>query len=154
MLEFIDIFIYLVLGINLLVALWLLRIELRLKKFFRGKKAENLETHISNLSQETQELQKFKEEAMQGMALLNEKIVTSIRGFGLVRFNPFKGKGYGGDQSFALALIDADGNGIVISSIYTRERVSTYAKPIAKFTSAYDLTNEEKRALEEAKKKI
>lgn len=154
MIEYIEIVIYVLLGINLFLALWFLRIELRLSKFMRGKKAQSLEELVSTLAKDTQDLQTFKEEASRGMSLLNEKIVTSIRGIGLVRFNPFKGKGYGGNQSFAVALLDGDGNGVIISSLYTRERVSTYAKPINNFTSTYDLSEEEKKALEEAKQKI
>ena len=131
---YIDIFIYLILGINLLLGLWLLRIELRLKKFLRGKDAQNLEDVVNILSKEVNSLEEFQKEAAQAMSLLNEKIATSIRGVGLVRFNPFKGSGSGGNQSFAVALIDVDGNGLIISSLYTRERVSTYAKPLKNFS--------------------
>lgn len=154
MTEYMDILIYVLLGINVFLAIWFLRIELRLNKFMRGKNGESLEQSIVTLSKDTKDLQTFKKEASKGMSLLNEKILTSIRGVGLVRFNPFKGKGYGGDQSFAVALIDHDGNGIILSSLYTRERVSTYAKPVENFTSKYDLSEEEKQALEQAKKKI
>ncbi len=150
----IDIFIYLILGLMLFLGLWLLRIELRFKKFFRGKNAQSLEELIATLSTDVSSLQHFEKEATQAMSLLNEKIITSIRGVGLVRFNPFKGKGFGGDQSFAIALIDADGNGVIISSLYTRERVSTYAKPVKAFKSTYDLSDEEQQALTEATKRI
>lgn len=151
---YLDIFIYLILGINLLLGVWLLRIELRLKKFLQGNDAKSLEGLISSLSRNVDDLEKFQKEATQAMSLLNEKIATSIRGVGLVRFNPFKGKGFGGDQSFAVALMDVDGNGLVISSLYTHERVSTYAKPLNNFLSKYDLTDEEKKAIEEARKRI
>ena len=151
---YLDIFIYLILGINLLLGVWLLRIELRLKKFLQGNDAKSLEGLISSLSRNVDDLEKFQKEATQAMSLLNERIATSIRGVGLVRFNPFKGKGFGGDQSFAVALMDVDGNGLVISSLYTQERVSTYAKPLNNFLSNYDLTDEEKKAIEEARKRI
>jgi len=152
--KYLDILIYISLGLNLLLILWLTRTEFRLQKLLRGKDAKSLEDVITNLSREVDSLENFQKEATQAMSLLNEKIATSIRGVGLVRFNPFKGKGFGGDQSFAVALVDVNGNGLVISSLYTRERVSTYAKPINNFESAYDLTDEEIEALKIAKEKI
>jgi len=152
--KYLDILIYISLGLNLLLILWLTRTEFRLQKLLRGKDAKSLEDVITNLSREVDSLENFQKEATQAMSLLNEKIATSIRGVGLVRFNPFKGKGFGGDQSFAVALVDVNGNGLVISSLYTRERVSTYAKPINNFESAYGLTDEEIEALKIAKEKI
>src|SRR3989441_12812340 len=40
----------------------------------------------------------------------------SIQKVGVIRFNPFADTG--GDQSFAIALLDADGNGVVLSSLH------------------------------------
>ena len=51
---------------------------------------------------------------------------SSVRHIGLVRFNPFGD--VGGDQSFAVALLDGDQNGVVLSSIFSRAGVRTYAK--------------------------
>ncbi|NIT70429.1 DUF4446 family protein, partial [candidate division KSB1 bacterium] len=59
-------------------------------------------------------------------------------GVGTVRFNPFKGTG--GGQSFAAAFLSEHGNGVVISTLYSRERVSVFAKPIQSFASEYELT--------------
>ena len=47
---------------------------------------------------------------------------------GLVRFNPFEDTG--GNQSFALALLDAEGNGWVLSSLHARTGTRIYAKAI------------------------
>ena len=49
---------------------------------------------------------------------------------GLVRFNPFEDTG--GNQSFALALLDAEGNGWVLSSLHARTGTRVYAKPITR----------------------
>lgn len=149
-----EILIYILLGINLIIAIWLLRGEIRLKKLLRGGN-ENLESLLVSTGEKIDKLEKFQEESKQGFSILNEKISTSIRGVGLVRFNPFEGKGSGGNQSFAAAFLDEDGNGLVISSLYSRERVSTYSKPVEKFKATmYELSSEEKEAVSEAKKKI
>jgi hypothetical protein len=65
-----------------------------------------------------------------------------------VRFNPFADTG--GDQSFALALLDAKGNGVVVSSLHTRTATRFYAKPVAGGASTLSLSDEEVRALKQA----
>ena len=69
----------------------------------------------------------------------------SLQHMGVVRFNPFSDTG--GDQSFAIALVDGHGNGTVISSLHAREGTRVYAKPLKKWESEYRLTEEEKRAI-------
>lgn len=66
----------------------------------------------------------------------------------VVRFNPFGEMG--GDQSFSLALLDQDNNGVVVTSHYTIEHQRVYAKPVQKGRSEYSLSKEEKEAIEKA----
>ena len=73
----------------------------------------------------------------------------SIQKVGIIRFNPFSE--VGGDQSFSLAILDADDNGIVITSLYTREENRVYGKPIKRGASEYSLSVEEKEAISKAK---
>ena len=53
---------------------------------------------------------------------------TAFQRVGLVRYNPFEETG--GNQSFALALLDADGDGWVLSSLHARSGTRVYAKAI------------------------
>ena len=145
---------YILLGIQTLVFIWLIRQEIRLHTFFRGSKAASFENTISKIVEDVKNLESFKKESIASLQIFNERLAQSIRGVGLVRFNPFQGTGSGSNQSFAIAFIDEDGNGIVISSLYSRERVSTFAKPIKKFSSKYELSEEEKTALQQAKEHI
>jgi hypothetical protein len=64
---------------------------------------------------------------------------------GLVRFNPFEDTG--GNQSFALALLDQAGDGFVISSLHARAGTRVYGKAVAKGTSESNLSAEESEAL-------
>jgi len=48
-------------------------------------------------------------------------------------------------------MLDEEGNGVVLSSLYSRERMSIFAKPIKGGRSEYDLTAEEKEALNKAR---
>ena len=70
---------------------------------------------------------------------------------GLVRFNPFDDTG--GDQSFALALLDGRGDGVVISSLHGRTGTRFYAKPVKAGTSTLSLSDEEVQALKQAREK-
>jgi hypothetical protein len=68
---------------------------------------------------------------------------------GFLRFNPFRDAG--GDQSFALALADGEGNGFVVSSLHSRDVTRVYGKPLVAWDSVYALTEEEKQAIEKAR---
>lgn len=67
---------------------------------------------------------------------------------GLVRYNPFEETG--GNQSFALALLDAEGNGWVLSSLHARTGTRVYAKAIARGRSDTALSDEESEAIRKA----
>ena len=53
-------------------------------------------------------------------AVLERDLQGSFGRVGLVRFNPFEDTG--GNQSFALALLDGRGDGFVVSSLHSRTR--------------------------------
>jgi hypothetical protein len=72
----------------------------------------------------------------------------SLQWTGVVRYNPFSDTG--GDQSFAIALVDGEGNGVVISSLHSRQHTRIYAKPLRNWTSTYQLSEEEKEAIARA----
>ena len=71
----------------------------------------------------------------------------SIRNIKTIRFNPFADSG--SNQSFATAIVDDHGNGVILSSLYSRERMSVFAKPIENGVPKYDLTEEEAQVLDE-----
>ncbi len=134
--------------IILILAVWVVSTEKRLKRFFIGKKAKDLEDTIIHLEDEISKLKEAKENAEGDIALINKKLRKSIRGLGTIRFNPFSDQG--SNQSFAIGMLNEEGDGVVISSLYSRERMSVFAKPIKNNKSEYDLSSEEKEALKHA----
>lgn len=72
----------------------------------------------------------------------------SVQRIGMVRFNPFADTG--GDQSFAIALLDGDGNGVVLSSLHSRSDTRIFAKPVAAGRSSHPLSDEEQAAIRQA----
>jgi len=72
----------------------------------------------------------------------------TIQRVGVVRFNPFADTG--GDQSFAIALLDAEGNGIVLSSLHSRTDTRVFAKQVQSGRSRHALSDEEQDAIRKA----
>lgn len=143
-------FIFTVLAI-IIGAAWIVITEKRLKRFFLGKKAKDLEDTIVTLQNQMARLSNEKEVMQKEIAVINAKLKKSIRGLETMRFNPFPDQG--GNQSFAIGMLDEEGNGVVLSSLYSRERMSVFAKPIKNNKSEYELSAEEKEALRKAQVK-
>lgn len=72
----------------------------------------------------------------------------ALQKVGLVRFNPFADSG--GDQSFALALLDQAGSGIVLSSLHGRAETRIFAKTVTNGRSRHALSDEEQQAIRSA----
>ena len=137
-------------AISILIgAIWVFTTEKRLKRFFLGKKAKDLEDTIVSLEQDIVDLKSAKASIQKEVAVINTKLKKSICGLETVGFNPFPDQG--SNQSFAIGMLNEDGDGVVFSSLYSRERMSVFAKPIKNNKSEYELSAEEKEALEKAK---
>ena len=132
----------------LIYGLWMLNTEKRLKRFFMGKKGTDLEDILIILKEDIKKLKESKENTEKELTLINSKLKKSIRGLETIRFNPFPDQG--SNQSFAIGMLNEDGDGVVISSLYSRNRMSIFAKPIKNKQSEYELSVEEKEALRQA----
>ena len=114
--------------------------------FFKKKKEpENLKEILSQF----QELKGNFEKISKELGNLKKENKFNIQKLGIVRFNPFKE--IGGNQSFAITLLDGEDDGIVITSLYTKEGNRIFGKPIKGGISEYLLSAEEKEAIEKAK---
>lgn len=104
-----------------------------------------LEDHVGQVQQATRRVQELDTLVMR----LERNNRTHLQRVGFLRFNPFRDTG--GDQSFALALADEGGSGVVISSLHSREVTRVYAKPLVAWQTSYQLTDEEREAIKRAK---
>src|SRR3989338_308182 len=98
-----------------IITIWIIITEKRLKRFLLGKKAKDLEDTILGLEKNITELNKTKEFMQKDIVLINEKLRKSIRGLETIRFNPFPDQGR--DQSFPIAMLDEEGNGVIIYNL-------------------------------------
>ena len=79
---------------------------------------------------------------------LENSMKDCVQKIGIVRYNAYNDAG--NDLSFTVALLDDKKNGVVFNGIYSREMSNIYAKPIIDGNSNYNLTKEEKEALDKA----
>ena len=128
--------------------------EWKVNRLLRGKNGRTLEEVIVRNAADIEKFKEFRKELETYLESVEKRLDQSVRGIGTVRFNPFKGTGDGGNQSFATALLDENENGVVLSTLYTRERVGIYAKPLKSGKSEYELTGEEREAVKQAKEKM
>lgn len=96
------------------------------------------------------EVLKQFEELRKEVEKISQTSKASVQKVGLIRYNPFSN--VGGDQSFSVALLDGNDDGVVITSLYSREGNRVYGKAVKNGISQYSLSNEEKKAIEEATK--
>jgi hypothetical protein len=134
----------------IILFIWLISLETKLHKLLRGKE-KNLDDVLGNIRKDIDALKDFSKKSAGAFQIIDKKLSRTVSGNETVRFNPFQGAGLGGNQSFATALVNSEGDGVIISSLYSRDRVSIFSKPIKKFASEYELTNEEKEALQKAR---
>jgi len=141
--------IYALIGIIAVLSGWVVWLEIRLGKLFRGKHAHSLEHVLIDMSKFMDELDATHKKIEARMEEMNTRVRRSVQGVETVRFNPFSDAG--GNQSFATALLNEHGDGVVISSLYSRDSVSVYSKPVKAYESEFQLTREERDAITRAK---
>jgi hypothetical protein len=116
--------------------------------FMQGRDGASLESTFMSLNQSLSCVESRLESCGEVLQDIAEVLNTAVRGVGVVRFNAFQDTG--SDLSFAVALLDAGENGVVLSSIYGREESRAYAKPVKAGRSPYQLSGEEQEAIRRA----
>lgn len=138
-------------GLNVLVLILFSAGNIKLRKYrnlLKGTEGKDLETLLLDLLGKTSAVYNKQvkiEERLTNNQILEEK---HLQNWSLVRFQAFQNTG--GNQSFAFAMLDALGDGIVMSSIFGREEARVYCKPVQCGSSTYPLSEEEKEAIQKA----
>ena len=118
--------------------------------FTRGETGASLEEVIKQCVESVKEIERRNEVISEHALSLNTRVSHALRNAQTLRYKAFEVNG--SNQSFSIALLNEHGNGVVITSLHARDRISTFAKPVEKYASSYDLTEEEKHVIEESKK--
>ncbi len=142
--------------VSSLLFIWLILLSILFTQMYKhykqlvGKSKEHdlvqlLENIIKNEKRLTQENAQIKHLFEQ----LKQKTSLHIQKVGFVRFNPFDETG--GDQSFALALLDDTKSGMVLTFLHSRDTTRVYAKRIKKAKSEqFPLSKEEEYVIASA----
>lgn len=127
-------------------------LSVRLGRLLKGGDGKSLESLIQKINERTGRLETHAKETAVILKKTDERLVRSVQGTSVKRFDPFQNAG--GQQSFATAFLAENGNGVVISGIHARDGMRVYAKGVVNFTSARELSGEEQGAIEEAKASV
>jgi hypothetical protein len=137
-------------GVIIWLAWRLRKTEARYRTLVEGTNGGNLEAMLADHMTQVREAAVRVVELDELARRLERASRSHLQHVGFLRFNPFRDAG--GDQSFALALADQDGNGVTVSSLHSRDVTRVYGKPLAGWASPYPLTEEEEQAIQKAKK--
>ena len=124
------------------------RLDARLQGITRGSDGRSLEAILDAHLEKVFDLSRELTDVAARTAILEAAQRRSFQRVGLVRYNPFEETG--GNQSFALALLDAAGDGWVLSSLHARAGTRVYAKVIQGGRSEAGLSAEETAAIAQA----
>jgi hypothetical protein len=146
-------------AITFFAVMWLLdfnnrhrQLQERLDGLFTDQEGVDLSQPIAALAARLEENVQQTRGLQAEVERLMGAVPQSVQAVGLIRFQAFSD--YGGDQSFALALADAAGDGVVLSGIFAREGTRMYAKPLANWASSYSLSFEEEEAISQAQSRL
>ena len=141
--------------VSILLAVVLIIILCKLKKLkrrvdslTRGKDTESLEDIIVSYLERVESLEEGEEITRAALNAIKDNLKITYQKTGLVKYDAFREMS--GALSYSLALLDKENNGVLISSMYSREGCYTYAKEIIKGESKINLSEEEAEALKQA----
>jgi hypothetical protein len=153
--ENLDLIILILAAVTLLFLIGLILLFVRLRRLNRlyrrltqGTSGGNLEEILHGYMGTVENVASSSLSVNERMNLLDERQRRCLNRVGLVRFDAFEG--VGGEQSFAVVVLDSERNGLALSSVYSRSDVRVYAKHIRGGQPSHPLTKEEERALAQA----
>lgn len=152
-------FAYLILIVLFGLFVWLVVLTFayyRQKRFFaqftQGVTKKDLKSLLDNLAKSFKEVGREIDHLNTDVKAIKIDTAFHLQKIGFLRYNPFADTG--GDQSFCLCLLDKYNNGIVITSLHSREQTRIYAKVVSHGKAAgYEFAKEELEAVALAIKK-
>lgn len=106
-----------------------------------GNLEQILASHLETVGHTVRRMETLE----QAVGVLQAQMPGCLQRTGLVRYDAFED--VGGEQSFSAALLDGNGNGLVLTSVYGRTDVRVYAKAVQDGRASHALSEDEQRAL-------
>lgn len=124
------------------------KIEKKYRRLMRGTNNKNLEELLISHLDRIDEVKSTSEEVKVICEEMTKTTINCLQKVAIIRYKAFED--IGSDLSYSIAMLDGNNNGILLTSIYGRNESTTYAKPIDKGISRYDLSEEEQKVLHQA----
>ncbi|MBU3158972.1 DUF4446 family protein [Clostridium frigoris] len=150
--------IYIVIGLIILVIILIIlvaitykalnKLESKYRKLMRGVDNKNLEDMVTSYLDKVDDVKDQNQNVQQMYERIDRDLKTCIQKTSIIRYKAFDDMG--SDLSFSIVFLDGNSNGVILTSIYGRDESTTYAKPVDKGISRYELSDEENEALEQA----
>ena len=149
---------YIILGMGIIIVLLFImviilfksigKLENKYRRLMRGTNGRNLEEMLLEKVDSIEEVKEISKKVISEYERLEEKMKECIQKVTIMRYKAFED--VGSDLSFSIAMFDDKNDGVILTGIYGRQESTTYAKPIDKGISRYDLSEEELYVLNEA----
>jgi len=140
---FIDLVVFVWLGT---ISFFLFRLLRTFTKLTKGVSDKDFRTILETLLKKIDNQDKISGEIKESLEQIKIEGLESIQKIGLIRYNPFSETG--GNQSFVLALLNGKDNGLVITSLHSREATRVFSKPVKGGKEAgYEFSKEEIQAI-------
>lgn len=156
--EIADLALYIAIGLGVLFVITCIMLIVTLCKLkslrrrvdalTRGKDAESMEDTILKFFDNIKELEDAEQKMHRDIKEIKDNLKITYQKTGLVKYDAFREMS--GALSYSLALLDKQNNGVLISSMYSREGCYSYAKEIVNGESKLNLSEEEAEALKQA----
>jgi len=124
------------------------KLEKKYRKMMRGVNNKNLEKALNDNLDNIEKALNRSEEAINECKSISNELKGCVNKVAIMRYKAFED--VGSDLSFSIAILDSYNDGVIITGIYSRHDSTTYAKPIDKGISRYELSEEELHVLNEA----
>ena len=115
------------------------------RKLTQGTSGGNLEEMLVSYVDQVRSVDERMKALEQRTDRLADTQRRCLQNVGVVRYDAFED--VGGEQSFSLAFTDAERNGAVLSSVYSRSDVRVYAKALSNGKSNHPISTEEQGAI-------
>lgn len=123
------------------------KLENKYRRMMRGVDNKNLEELVLDYMNKIDKVKEETDYMKQVHQNLDNRIKSCVQKVAVVRYRAFED--VGSDLSFSVALLDGNNSGVILTGIYGRNESTTYAKPIDRGISRYDLSEEEKQVLQQ-----
>ena len=150
---------FVLLGIIAVLFIWCIilsvqvtKLNRKYKKFMRSATGKSFETVVLEQMDRVESSMERVNLLNQEFNLLRENMDKCIQKHSVIRYNAFSDSG--GDQSFSIAMLDNNNNGVIVTGLVGRSECYTYAKPVENGSSKYPLSTEEDIVLSRCVKRV